>query len=121
MLFTEYEKEYPNSGETHSSLIDFAKKAKFQIRLLKKSAETSRKAEEISRKNENKNVEKRKLRSEYDFVLSKIERKISSYDWSTLKDVFEISEGIKVLNASHDDWFSIHGKLKGVMHRTQAA
>ena len=119
LLLTEYENEYPNSEEIHSSLTDFVKRAKLQIRTLKKSAEISRKAEEMSRKNENKNVEKRKLRSEYDFVLSKIERKMSSYDWSTLKDVFEISEGIKVLNASHDDWFSIHGKLKGVFETAE--
>ena len=51
----------------------------------------------VSRKNEHRREEKRKLRSEYDFVLSKIERKFDSYDWSTFQNEGEISEGIRVL------------------------
>ena len=97
LLFTEYAKEYPKSEDIQSSLTDFVKNVKKKIRDFKKSAEASRIADEVSRKNEHRSEEKRKLRSEYDFVLSKIERKFDSYDWSTFQNEGEISEGIRVL------------------------
>ena len=113
LLFGTYGDHYPDSEQIHSDLTNFVKEARVKNRNLKKLVETSRKNHEDAKKLEHKNEEKGKLRSEHEFSYSKIQRRLLTCDWSLL-DFNEISEEIRGFDTLLDDWYSVHGKLKGL-------
>ena len=61
-----------------------------------------------------KEEKKSNLRSEYDFFVSKLERKLVSRDWDTINDLNEVADVIKSFELSLDEWYMLHGRLKGL-------
>ena len=54
------------------------------------------------------------LQCEHDFFIAKLDRKMISFDWTLINDCSEISVGIKMLESFLDEWYLLHGKLKGL-------
>ena len=62
----------------------------------------------------NRKKKKVSLQSEYDFFVSKIERKLISYVWELIDDPCDVNAGVKSLELSLDEWFALNGKLHGL-------
>lgn len=54
------------------------------------------------------------MQSEYDFFVSKIERKLISYVWNSIDDPCDVNAGVNSLELSLDEWFALNGKLHGL-------
>ena len=94
--------------------IDYVKEAKKKPRDAKKRSEVNRKEEERLEKISGRKERKITLGCEHDLFLAKLKRKFTTLDWDRINDYNESSLGINVFETSLDEWYSVHGKLKGL-------
>ena len=52
------------------------------------------------------------------FFVSKLERKLVSRDWDTINHLNEVADVIKSFELSLDEWYMLHGRLKGLFSET---
>ena len=113
-LKDDYDVKYPDYDKITENLRNYMKDAKRKVRVLKGEAEESRQNELKLLKIEQKEEQRASLQSEYDFFVSKLERKLSSYDWNSMDYPYDVTAGVNNLELSLDEWFVLHGKLKGL-------
>ena len=113
-LKDDYDVKYPDYDKITENLRNYMKDAKRKVRVLKGEAEESRQNELKLLKIEQKEERRASLQSEYDFFVSKLERKLRSYDWNSMDYPYDVTAGVNNLELSLDEWFVLHGKLKGL-------
>lgn len=57
---------------------------------------------------------KTKIKSEYDFFLSRLECMLLTCTWESASTVLDVNEKIKELETSIGEWYALHERLKGL-------
>ena len=110
----EYEKNYPTSEEVVESLRNYIRQAKQKLRDMQEEVNADKKEEEKLEKMRQEKERGDALQYEYDFFVSKLERKLGNFDWCLNNGFQEISSEIQVMETSLDEWYALNGKMKGV-------
>ena len=113
-LKSEYDKQYPKYAEQVKRLREYVVEARKMLRGMKEKEEAVQMKVEEEVKMAEKNERKKALESEYDFFLAKLDRKMNRYDWGLSSDYNEITANINSLEGPVDEWYVLHGKLKGL-------